>query len=266
MFWINPEYRSLLAKATLESYQAAAELYPTDDYVEKQGRSTGRYLLEIGEQTLSLYVKKQFRLPWWRRLFGTAASFPGPLEHAHLEKAAALGVRVPETVFAGADPAHPCGSILATRELVGYLPLHIYIPGPLARLPARERRRRKRLLIARLVDVAHRLHERRLYHRDFYACHFFLRDDASQPDGFDLVLIDLGRLLHSRLPRWKVKDLAALCFSTYIPGVTRTDRMRFFKQYLGLKKLDAASKQFARRIVRKAGRYLRHNRGLRNAA
>ena len=48
MFWINPEYRALLADATLESYEAAAELRPTDDYVEKQGRSTGRYRLKVG--------------------------------------------------------------------------------------------------------------------------------------------------------------------------------------------------------------------------
>ena len=75
-----------------------------------------------------------------------------------------------------------------------------------------------------------------------------------------------GRLLHSRLPRWQVKDLAALLFSTYIPGVTRTDRLRFFKQYLGLKKLDAEAKRYAYRIQRKAERYRRHNRGRAAAA
>ncbi|MBL9091729.1 MAG: hypothetical protein JNL96_10935 [Planctomycetaceae bacterium] len=266
MFWINPRYQTLLAKATLESYDDAAELKPTDDHVEKQGRSTARYRLVAGDEVLSVYVKKQFRLSWWQRLLGPASSFPGPQEHAHLEKAAALGVRVPEAVFAGADAAHPCGSILATRELEGYLPLHIYIPGPLARMPAERRRQRKRALIARLVDIAQRLHNEKLYHRDFYCCHFFLRDDADRPDGFDLVLIDLGRLLHSRLPRWQVKDLAALLFSTYIPGVTRTDRLRFFKQYLGLKKLDAEAKRYAYRIQRKAERYRRHNRGRTAAA
>ncbi|MGC3967571.1 MAG: hypothetical protein QM775_09435 [Pirellulales bacterium] len=147
MFWINPQYRPQLAKATLESYEAAAALRPSDDYVEKQGRSTGRYRIDVGGETLSLYVKKHFRLPWWRRMFGAAASFPGPQEQEYLEKAASLGIRVPETVFAGADPAHPCGSILATRELEGYMPLHIYIPGPLARMSATKRRLRKRALI-----------------------------------------------------------------------------------------------------------------------
>ena len=261
MFWINPEYRALLADATLESYEAAAELRPTDDYVEKQGRSTGRYRLKVGGDVLSLYVKKHYRLPWWRRMFGAAQSFPGPLEQAYLEKAASLGVRVPETVFSGADPSHPCGSILATRELEGYMPLHIYIPGPLARMPAAQRRRRKSALIARIVDMARRLHVQKLYHLDFYVCHMFLRDDPDRPDGFDLVLIDLGRLLSSRLSRWQIKDLGALCFSTYVPGVTRTDRLRFFKQYFDIKKLSPESKRMARRIMWKADRYHRHNFG-----
>lgn len=261
MFWINPQYRPQLARATVESYEAAAALHPSDDYVEKQGRSTGRYRLDVGGQTLSLYVKKHYRLPWWRRLFGAASSFPGPLEQVYLEKAASLGIRVPEAVFAGADPSHPCGSILATRELEGYMPLHIYIPGPLARMPAFERRIRKRALIAQMVDMARRLHGQKLYHRDFYVCHMFLRDDPHRPEGFDLVLIDLGRLLHSRLPRWRVKDLGALLFSTYIPGVTRTDRMRFFKQYLGIDRLTPDAKRLARRVIWKADRYHRHNFG-----
>ena len=142
---------ALLGAAALDRYDAAAALVPTDDYVEKQGRSTGRYRLAIGDTTLSLYVKKHMRLPWWQRRFGSRRSFPGPAEAANLRHAAELGIRVPETVFAGANPAHPCGSLLATRELEGYLPLHIYIPGPLARMPEGERRARKRALIGRLA-------------------------------------------------------------------------------------------------------------------
>jgi heptose I phosphotransferase len=174
-------------------------------------------------------------------------------------------VRVPDAVFAGAQREHACGSVLAVRELEGYLPLHIYVPGPLARMAEPQRRRRKQALIARLVDVARRLHGRNYFHRDFYLCHFFLRDDAAAPDGFDLVLIDFGRLLHSRLGRWRTKDLAALLFSTFVPGVSRTDRMRFYKQYLGIAKLDDRAKQAARRIMAKAERYRRHNYGRRAA-
>lgn len=259
MFQTHPQYRDLLTAAGIASHAGAAALAPTDDYVEKQGRSTGRYRLEIGGEMLSLYVKKHFRLPWWQRPLAMLGTFPGPHEWKNLQTVAALGVRVPDAVFVGAERDHACASVLAVRELEGYLPLHIYVPGPLARIPEPARRRRKQALIARLVDVARRLHANHYHHRDFYLCHFFLRDDPAAPDGFDLVLIDFGRLLHSRMPRWRVKDIAGLLFSTDVPGVSRTDRLRFYKQYLGIKKLDEPAKRWARRIMAKVQRYKRHN-------
>lgn len=265
MFWINPAYRSLLTAASLDSYDAIAAWKPTDNFIAKQGRSTGRYRVDVGGRSLHLYVKKHMRLPWWQRAFGPTAAFPGPAEHANIERIAALGIRVPETIFAGADGSVPCGSLFATRALDGYLPLHLYITGPLTTLRPELRRKRKAALVCRLVDVARKLHDARLHHRDFYLCHFYLQDDVDCDDGFDLVLIDLGRLHESRLARWKIKDLAAMLYSTEIAGVTRTDRMRFFKQYVGLQKLDAAAKRLARRIEAKAKHYRRHNQKSRAA-
>jgi heptose I phosphotransferase len=259
MFWINPAYRPLLTASSLDSYEAIAAWNPTDDFIAKQGRSTGRYRIEVGGRGMNLYVKKHMRLSWWQRKFAAAKTFQGPSEQANIERVAALGVRVPETIFAGADGAATCASLFATRALDGYSPLHLYIAGPLAKLSADARRRRKQALVRRLVDIGRRLHDARLYHRDFYLCHFYLRDDADCEDGFDLVLIDLGRLLESRLSRWKIKDLAGLLFSSEVAGVTRTDRMRFFKQYVGIAKLDAGAKRLARRIEAKAERYRRHN-------
>lgn len=265
MFTIDPDYRASLARAGVASFDEAAAMRPTDDFVQKQGRSTGRYVLDVGGASLSLYVKKHFRLPWWQRAWAALGSFPGPHEWKNLQIAKSLGVRVPDAVFAGAERRNACGSVLAVRELEGYLPLHIYVPGPLARMAEPARRRRKQALIARLADVARRLHSHKYYHLDFYLCHFFLRDDPASPDGFDLVLIDFGRLRHSHLPRWRVKDLAALLFSSDVSGVSRTDRLRFFRQYLGIAKLDERAKLAARRIMAKAERYRRHNYGRRAA-
>jgi hypothetical protein len=259
MYWTHPNYRAALDELGLTEFESAAALVPTDDHVCKQGRSTARYRLDVGEEVLSLYVKKHFRLPWWMRRFAPTRLFPGPHEWTNLKIAESLGVRVPEAVFAGALREHECGSLLAVRELEGYLPLHIYVPGPLARMPEPQRKARKAALTARLVDVARRLHGKHYFHRDFYLCHFFLRDDPSAPDGFDLVLIDFGRLLKSRLRRWRVKDLAALCFSTFVDGVSRTDRLRFYLQYLGITKLDAKAKRLLRTVLAKADRYHRHN-------
>jgi hypothetical protein len=72
-------------------------------------------------------------------------------------------------------------------------------------------------------------------------------------------MIDFGRLKHSRRRRWQLKDLAGLLFSADVPGITRTDRLRFLKHYLQQPRLDRASRQFARRLARKADSYRRHN-------
>src|SRR5687767_8066514 len=108
MFRVHPNYRDRLAAAGITSFDDAAALEPTDDYAAKQGRSTGRYRLDAGGETLSLYVKKQFRLPWWRRMLAGLGTFPGPREWRNLQTAAELGVRVPDAVFDGADRDHVC--------------------------------------------------------------------------------------------------------------------------------------------------------------
>ena len=77
--------------------------------------------------------------------------------------------------------------------------------------------------------------------------------------AFDLVLIDLMRLKQSRLARWRIKDLAQLLFSSDLPGITRTDRLRFFKKYLGIRRLDGDARWLLRRIQWKASLYHRHN-------
>lgn len=262
MFWIHPTFQRTLQSAAAAGYDAVVQLRPRDHFVEKQGRSTGRYVLASSDGSVSFYLKRYFRLPWWRRWLAPLDSFPGPRELANLQRVAALGVPCPEPLVAGADRRHPCHSLLAVRELDGFIPLHQFIPSRFAQTESSSKRLMRRELTLRLADIARRLHAAKLYHCDFYLCHFFLRESPLGPAGFDLVLIDLMRLKHSWLSRWQVKDLAQLLFSSDLPGVTRTDRLRFFKHYLGLSRLDAAARRLLRRIQRKASFYHRHNASL----
>ena len=290
MFWIHPQYRAMLAAATADSYEAVLKLPARDHFVEKQGRSTGRYTIAGSNESVSVYLKKYFRMPWWQRLLMPTGRFPGPRELANLQRVAALGIAVPEPVVAGADRNRHCKSLLAVRELEGYVPLHEFIPARFLRPEAASQRALRRQLAHRLADIVRTLHAANLYHLDLYLCHFFIREGDEKgsgvvcrngpqgashrggrvshkrlptpfcpPAGFELVLIDLMRLKHSRLSRWRIKDLAQLLFSSDLPGITRTDRFRFFKQYLGLRRLDATARRLLRRVQRKAALYHRHN-------
>lgn len=117
-------------------------------------------------------------------------------------------------------------------------------------------------IIRQLALIARRLHERRIFHRDFYLCHFLL---TRNPDGgIVLHLIDLARMIEKPLlrRRWVVKDLAALDYSSPVPFVTRADRLRFLYHY-GLRPTDARDKDALRRLIaavrRRADRMARHD-------
>lgn len=257
MLWIDPASG---LNSNLANYQALARLDPLDRFVQKQGRSTGRYSVPTaGDGVVAVYIKKYFRMPWWQRWCLPLDRFAGLLELKNLRRVARLGISVPEPIAAGADRRHPCRSLLAIRELTGYAPLNEFIPAWLAGGLGARRSEARRRLVEQIAEIARRLHLAQLYHRDFYLCHFFIRELPAQSALFDLVLIDLTRLKRSRLSRWRVKDLAQLLYSSDLPGISMSDRLRFFKHYLRAPRLDRPARRLLRHIERKAAGYLRHN-------
>jgi hypothetical protein len=77
----------------------------TDRLHEKQGRSIGRRVFSEGDAELRVYLKRHYRLPWWRgflaTLFPNTAWSPGLQEWQHLVWADAEGFAVPRPVAAG---------------------------------------------------------------------------------------------------------------------------------------------------------------------
>jgi hypothetical protein len=100
-----------------------------------------------------------------------------------------------------------------------------------------QRLRLKRAMLERIADIARRMHAAGMNHRDFYLCHFLVRDrdwtQWSPGEPLDLVLIDLHRVqIRERVPeRWLVKDLGGLLFSAFDAGLTRRDLLRFIEAY-----------------------------------
>lgn len=92
----------------------------------------------------------------------------------------------------------------------------------------------KRTLILSVADIARRMHEGGINHRDFYLCHFLLHlAPPPTPDALRISVIDLHRAqIRDQTPqRWRDKDLAALYFSALRIGLTRRDRLRFIRAY-----------------------------------
>ncbi len=95
----------------------------------------------------------------------------------------------------------------------------------------------KRALINAIAHTARRMHSAGMNHRDFYLCHFLMRDrdwrQWAPDDPIELVLIDLHRVqMRDVVPeRWLVKDLGGLLFSALDAGLTRRDLLRFIETY-----------------------------------
>ena len=106
----------------------------SDRYHAKQGRSTVRVRFETGSGTLSVYLKRHFRLGRLARISAwldpSEWRSPAGIERANLDRARALGIDVPDWVAAGERivPGEPATSYLLIAELVGFEPLHDAIP------------------------------------------------------------------------------------------------------------------------------------------
>jgi heptose I phosphotransferase len=245
----------------------------TDRFHAKQGRSTGRLILRVGERRLSVYLKRHYRLPWWRGLL--AALWPGrgwsPAleEWRHLEWARGQGLPVPRAVAAG-EYIGPWGrlqSFLAVEELADMLPLHEAVPLAAKRLHPDSFRRWKNGLIAEIARLTRALHDRRHFHKDLYLCHFYISaaDTETVPPEAGrwrhrVHLIDLHRLGHHPCtwPVWQVKDLGQLLYSSEVAGVDDRDRVRFWRAYRGRRR-GRLEKWLRWCVLFKWRRYRRHN-------
>lgn len=121
-------------------------------------------------------------------------------------------------------------------------------------------RRELHRLIGGVADLIRAFHRAGYIHRDLYLSHIFY--DPKGASARWLWLIDLQRVMRPRWcrRRWIDKDLAALNYSTPAGVASTSDRLRWFKRYCGLAKLDAIAKGAIRRVAAKTRRIARHDR------
>jgi tRNA A-37 threonylcarbamoyl transferase component Bud32 len=109
------------------------------------------------------------------------------------------------------------------------------------------------------ADLAARLHEAGLHHRDLYLCHFFVREGRQ---NVEVRLIDAARV--ARLPRrffrqrWVVKDLAQFWYSLEQLSIDEEVRRRWLRRYAEKRALDHVDR-LESRVRRKASWIARHD-------
>jgi heptose I phosphotransferase len=243
----------------------------TDRFHAKQGRSTGRWILQKNDRRLAVYLKRHYRLPWVSSTLATVwprrGFSPAFQELRHLQWAARQGLPVPEPVAAAEYVGPWCRlqSVLAVAELVDMLPLNEAIPIAATSMDTAAFSRWKSGLIGEIARLARLLHQRRRYHKDFYLCHFYVHQNQIRAEADwrrQVYLIDLHRLRWHFLTGWlwQAKDLAQALYSSDVLGVTPRDRLRFWACYWGNQPRGWCTKCLRWLVMQKWRGYRRHKR------
>jgi hypothetical protein len=145
-------------------------------------------------------------------------------------------------------------SFIATEDLAGFTPADKLVESGLPFDP----------LLIPTADLAARLHNAGLHHRDLYLCHFLARGGENQPA--DPRLIDAARVRPLPGPltrrRWIVKDLAQFWYSTLALAITDSQRDAWLERYCRqtrVKQIEPLKKS----IVRKSDAIAAHDEKLR---
>ncbi len=247
--------RDALAQSGLLSYDAIMSCAWGARLKTIRARTITR--LTLLPKTVDVYLKRHRAPSAWASLLGRPWVSEGRREWDRIIHFHNVGLPTMTPVAVGERRSlFADESFLMTQALEGYTPLEQWVPETLATLPDGEIHQTKTALVQLLARLTRKMHQIGFYHRDFYLTHILLK---VQPDGFDLKIIDLQRVLfHPWFPRrWQVKDLAALHYST--PScVTLRDRMRFYKIYRGGRRLNRVDRRLLRRIHQRALHMHRH--------
>jgi len=265
--WVDREFRPHLQRAGLADFEAMMATTRGQQIRVLADRENWR--IELGHETGTggAFLKKHHTrdmVSWLRARLGYGPSqTPGRTEARNVARLQQGGISAMRLIAFG-EKLHSDGrleSFVLTEELSGYTQLDHFLRRRFAaretRAPSRQNVDLKRLLI-QVADVASRFHGLGYNHRDFYCCHFFIREP--RPGRFQVNLIDLQRVEHRRRRRrrWIVKDLAQLSYSAPRDRIGCTQKMAFIKRYLGVKKLRPQDKRLIRAVLAKQRIMERH--------
>jgi heptose I phosphotransferase len=183
-----------------------------------------------------VFIKKHYGVGWIE-ILKNLLSLKWPVLGARNEWQAihqlnAIGIATTPLLAYGERGSHPAHkqSFVVTRDLGDIVTLETLCEQWQKQPPSLQF---KRLLIAKVAELARRFHAHGMWHRDFYLCHFALQRSALETGDLQLHLMDLHRVeIHKHLPASKrLKDLAGLYFSALHIGLTQRDVLRFLKEY-----------------------------------
>ena len=262
---INNEYAPLLSQNKLIDFNTLMH-YKNGTVIKKaiKERSTVKIALKDNGGEIGAYLKR-YHDPGFKARVSSLLRFSFPRSAMdEWKNILAFHTRgIPTMVPLSAGIRKPSGfkkeSFLLTREIEGVERLEHYLPRHFSPPLNSHHIKEKRGLIKELALLVKRMHLSGFNHRDLYLCHILLKKDAE--NNWKIFFADLHRVDQRKKValRWRVKDLAALNYSSDKNLITRADRLRFITHYLGEKKLDANARLFIKKIVKKTDKIRSHD-------
>lgn len=197
----------------------------------------GRRTIQVKLGEHSYFVKQHFGVGWGE-IFKNLLSFKLPILGAMTEVHAIqalnqLGIPTTPLVAYGQHGCNPAKlqSFVMTEDLGDIVSLEELCADWLHNPP--DATFKQRLIIA-VAELAAKLHQAGMCHRDFYLCHFVLKQAELEQGSLKLYLIDLHRMLQRQPADGAavMKDMAGLYFSAMECGLDAGDIALFKQHYL----------------------------------
>lgn len=245
---ISPQHLALLTQHKLASFEQMWGY--AGDWFEPPNRERGGWsgvnFIELTDESgkkHAFYLKRQqgHMRRTWRHPIAGEPTFVREFEiMQHLKQ---HDVEAPNIVYFASKNTQ---AILLTEALDGFVSLDKLQDKRQANTPERK-------LIGQLAAAVRRLHQAHVQHRSLYDKHLFIKD---KKDNFEVALIDFEK---SRVTPFismlKFSDLITLNYRTH--NVSRTQRLRFYKQYFEIERLTLWHKCICRYIHKKSQKKMR---------
>ena len=233
--YLAPRWAELLNANQLATF---AQIWAyKGDWFEPPNRERGGWsgvnflTLKTSDQEQALYLKRQqgFTRRTLKHPFVGEPTFRR--EFNVMQYLQPYGVGTPQTVFFAQQAQE---AILMTEALAGYQAWDAWRS---AHLDAS--RLRKQAVIAGIARMVRKMHQAGVQHRSLYPKHLFVNENNGV---VDVAIIDFEK---SRITPWiallKLSDLITLNYRTH--SISRTQRLYFFRQYLGVSRLNGWQKR-----------------------
>jgi hypothetical protein len=252
--FISSKFSDVLAKNKLDTFEKVWD-YQVNWFEEPNERrggwsGVGRITLKDDEgKKIGAFLKKQdnhCRTSFLHPIKGVP-TFQREFEMMHY--LATRQVLAPEVLFFARNPNGSLETTLMTKELTGFFSLEELTEQLFQTKPPTLSE--QNVIIKAVAKFAHSLHDVNIQHRSFYPKHLFIKTENAQVP--EVAVIDLEKSRINRIPFLRsIIDLSVL--NRHAKYWSKSRRMYFYLEYLGLNHLTPYAKWLCRLIIKRSGR------------